>query len=92
MGESANLYTKCQKEYNSERSVVSELMLLGFSQAVLCIRYSMQTFCMWGGENIYKHLHIVDLQVLQYFIILPLHIPLLACSVVLNLLIFLCSC
>ena len=40
---------------------------------------------MWGGENIYKHLHIVDLQVLQYFIILPLHIPLLACSVVHNL-------
>ena len=52
MGESANLHTKCQKEYNSERSVVSELMPLGFSQGVLCIRYSMHTFCMWGGENI----------------------------------------
>ena len=36
MGESAKLHTKCQQEYNSDRSVVSEFNL-GFSQS-LCVQ------------------------------------------------------
>ena len=82
MGESANLRTKCQKEYNSERSVVANAFGVFSSGSVYKI---FNAHFLYVGRGKYLHINIDDVQV--QLIILTQHIipSLLACSVVHNL-------
>ena len=67
MGESANLHTKCQKEYNSERSVVANAFGVFSSGSVYKIFNAHFLYVGRGKYSKHLHINIDDVQVLQYF-------------------------